>query len=85
MNAYIDEAELAELRAKAAERDELKAAEAERDRQAEDDQSGRPRDDVPHRALLADGSLHDYTGAHPTHVDNGDGPVPVLAVHQLPS
>lgn len=35
------------------------------------------------RALLADGTLHDYVGAHPTHVDNGAGRVPVLSVFSL--
>lgn len=38
---------------------------------------------TPSRALLADGSTHDYRGAHPSHVDNGAGPVPVLAVYNL--
>lgn len=35
------------------------------------------------RALLADGSTHEYPGAHPTHVDNGAGRVPVLTTYNV--
>jgi len=38
---------------------------------------------VPSRALLGDGTTHDYVGAHPTHVDHGAGPVPVMGVYNL--
>lgn len=38
---------------------------------------------VKSRALLADGSTHDYPGGHPTHVDNGAGRVPVLISYNL--
>jgi hypothetical protein len=43
----------------------------------------RPEQLTQSRALLADGSTHDYAGAHPTHVDNGDGRVPVITVYNL--
>jgi hypothetical protein len=43
----------------------------------------RPEQLQASRALLADGTTHDYRGAHPSHVDNGAGPVPVLAVYNL--
>lgn len=36
-----------------------------------------PEQLVRSRALLGDGTTHDYVGAHPTHVDNGAGRVPV--------
>lgn len=42
-----------------------------------------PEQLVKSRALLANGSTHDYPGAHPTHVDNGDGKVPVLTAYNL--
>jgi hypothetical protein len=38
---------------------------------------------VRSRALLGDGTTHDYIGAHPTHVDNGHGPIPVMGVYNL--
>ena len=38
---------------------------------------------VASRALLGDGTTHDYIGAHPTHVDKGAGPVPVMGVYNL--
>lgn len=34
-------------------------------------------------ALLADGSTHEYTGMHPTHVDTGSGVLPVLIAREL--
>lgn len=37
-----------------------------------------PEQLVRSRALLGDGTTHDYIGAHPTHVDNGAGRVPVM-------
>lgn len=43
----------------------------------------RPEQLQASRALLADGSTHDYRGGHPSHVDNGAGPVPVMAVYNL--
>ena len=43
----------------------------------------RPEQLTSSRCLLADGSTHDYRGAHPSHVDTGAGPVPVLAVYNL--
>ena len=73
--AEITEAELAEYQ-------QLKAI---RQAQAEASAAGEvgPEQLVPSRALLANGQLHDYIGAHPTHVDTGAGVVPVLAVHNL--
>lgn len=38
----------------------------------------RPEQLTRSRALLADGTTHDYVGGHPTHVDSGAGRVPVL-------
>jgi hypothetical protein len=43
----------------------------------------RPEQLTRSRALLGDGSAFDYRGGHPSHVDNGAGPVPVLAVYNL--
>lgn len=38
----------------------------------------------PRQALLADGTTHDYTGMHPTHVDNGTGGLlPVVTCREL--
>lgn len=34
-------------------------------------------------SLLADGTLHEYTGMHPTHVDTGSGVVPVMIAREL--
>lgn len=70
--AEITEAELAEYK-------QLKAIRAAQ--QAAEESANRPRFGVMSRAFLADGSTHDYVGAHPTHVDvEGVGPVPVIAV-----
>jgi len=41
----------------------------------------RPEQLAKSRAILADGSTHDYVGGHPTHVDNGAGRVPVLMTY----
>lgn len=38
---------------------------------------------VKSRALLADGTTHDYPGGHPTHVDSGAGRVPVLTAYNI--
>ncbi len=43
----------------------------------------RPEQLTKSRALLADGTTHDYVGGHPTHVDHGAGRVPVLAQYNL--
>jgi hypothetical protein len=43
----------------------------------------RPEQLTRSRALVGDGSTYDYRGAHPSHVDNGAGPVPVLAVYNF--
>jgi hypothetical protein len=43
----------------------------------------RPEQLTASRALLSDGTTHDYRGAHPSHVDNGAGPVPVLTAYNL--
>lgn len=43
----------------------------------------RPEQLAKSRALLADGTTHDYAGGHPTHVDNGAGRVPVLTQYIL--
>lgn len=70
--------------AERAEYDQLKALAAV---QANRPPTGSDEVDVeqlqPSRALLADGSTHDYRGAHPSHVDNGTGRIPVMAVYNL--
>jgi hypothetical protein len=43
----------------------------------------RPEQLTRSRALLGDGTTHDYVGAHPSAVDSGSGPVPVLSVYNL--
>jgi hypothetical protein len=75
--AEISDEELAQLRAKAAQADAPRPAE---------DAPKRERL-VPHRALLADGTVHEYAGAHPTHVakrdtDGREQLVPVLSVYR---
>jgi len=68
--AEISDAELAEYQ-------QLKAI---RQAQANAAATGevQPEQLVASRALLGDGSTHDYIGAHPTHIDTGHGIVPVL-------
>lgn len=75
MAVEITEAELAEYQ-------QLKAIRAA---QAIADASGEVGPDqlVRSRALLADGTTHDYIGGHPSHVDHGAGPVPVLTWYNL--
>jgi hypothetical protein len=76
--AEISDAELAEYQ-------QLKAIEAIRAQQPPiGSDEVRPEQLTRSRALLADGSLHDYIGGHPTHVDNGAGRVPVLTVYNVP-
>jgi hypothetical protein len=69
--AEISDAELAEFQ-------QLKAI---RQAQANAATTGevQPEQLTPSRALLGDGTLHDYIGAHPTHIDTGHGIVPVIA------
>ena len=71
--AEVTDAELAEYK-------QLKAIRAAQ--QAAEESANSPRFGVMSRALLADGTTHDYVGAHPTHVDvEGTGPVPVLTCY----
>lgn len=75
--ADISEADLAEYQ-------QLKAlASIEANRPPISSDEVRPEQLVKSRALLADGSTHDYVGGHPTHVDNGSGRVPVLAAYNV--
>jgi hypothetical protein len=69
--------------AERAEYDQLKRIAAARSAQANNADEVTPDQLVSSRALLADGTLHDYLGAHPTHVDNGAGPVPVMACYNV--
>lgn len=70
--AEVTEEELAEYR-------QLKAI--RQAQQAAEQAGNAPRLGVSSRALLADGTTYDYTGAHPSHVDKeGIGLVPVLSV-----
>jgi hypothetical protein len=86
----ISQEELDELRARAGRTEQAEAAEktarTEQAQAAAKDQAPTGEYLVPHRALLADGTVHDYEGAHPTHVSKtGDGGrevlVPVMAVY----
>lgn len=88
--ADITDAELADLRAAADERDQLAAH--VRDLQAgavpvPPDAEAAAAEDVPpepdHVALMPDGSRYEYAGAHPTHIAVGDKEVRVLSVHPL--
>jgi hypothetical protein len=74
--AEITDAELAEF-------EQLKAI---RKQTAAAGPNGEPGPDqlVRSRAYLADGTTHDYVGGHPTHVDNGAGPVPAISWYNLP-
>lgn len=75
--ADISDAELAEYQ-------QLKAlASIEANRPPISSDEVRPEQLAKSRALLADGSVHDYVGGHPTHVDNGAGRVPVLTTYVI--
>jgi hypothetical protein len=74
----ISEDEYRELQTALAERDALKAA-PPAPAAAED---APPEPD--HIALLADGTVHEYAGAHPTHVADGDRVIPVTGVYAKP-
>lgn len=72
--AEITEAELAEYQ-------QLKAIRLAQENTAPGEVS--PDKLVSSRALLANGQMYDYIGAHPTHVDTGAGVVPVLSVYNV--
>lgn len=81
--AEITDEELAELRHAQAELGQRKAADEAAAAAADKAPDAPP--EPTHRAILADGSTHEYAGAHPTHVtrEGEDREIPVLTVHPL--
>lgn len=85
--AEISDAELAELRAAADERNQLAAHVRDLQARPAEPEPAAAAEDVPpepdHVALMPDGSRYEYAGAHPTHIAVGDKEVRVMSVHPL--